>query len=197
MRRHVVGVGLGCILALGMAWWMAPSTQVVVPEVVHAPPVARGVGEPVAGPAPVTTGEAPAMPADYARRVAAVESSCDLQVDRACDGRGCVLLLAAPDLDRPEGWAEMVWRSPRFVASTALRDLGVPPGWMPCGTALGALGADTLTVEQRDGTELWCTGEGPEGQLPAALCEEVALRRYGAGGFDQPGVRRLSFAGGG
>jgi len=132
----------------------------------------------------------------FLQRAAAAEQACGLGAEPVCEGSDCVLLMEAPDLDRLLGWARMAWRSPRFVASAAARDLGVPPPWIPCGAALGALQADTLTVERPGEAELWCTGAGPTGKVPRDLCEAEAQRRFGRGGFTEPGLRRLSFAGG-
>jgi len=200
MGRHEVSAGVvGLGLVGGAALWAAvPSPDVPGPKrpsASTAHPAASVAPPPVAAESSAAPAAAPsvALSRDEARRVAAVEASCDLAPHQACDDRGCVLLLAMPDLDSPLGWAQMIWRSPRFVASTAARDLGVPPGSIPCGTAIAALGADTLAVEQVDGSELWCTGTRPDGTLPTGLCDDEALARYGVRGFSDPGVRRLSF----
>jgi hypothetical protein len=85
-------------------------------------------------------------------------------------------------------------RSPRFVASTALRDLGMPVDFMPCGGAIERLvqGGSVPAVELPDGTEVWCAAESPE---ELALCDEAAVARLGPGafGFSSPDVRRLTF----
>ncbi len=111
-------------------------------------------------------------------------------------------LLQGPDLDRPRGWLQLSLRSPAFVLSTALRDLGVPPTALPCGQAIADLApsGQIAAVELDDGTEIWCVAgdvrddPGREGQ-DRRLCDVVARDTVGAQAarFTEEGLRELSF----
>ena len=100
-----------------------------------------------------------------------VATQCDLQLTLVCGDDACAVMGAAPDLDGPGGWVRMVWNSPRFAASTALRDLGVPATRLPCGDALDGLlaGAPTRQRVAADGGMVWCAG-------PIAVCDAGAAQ---------------------
>lgn len=97
-----------------------------------------------------------------------------------------------PDMDRITGWLGLLAHSPRFVLSTAARDLGLPVSGLPCGVAVD--GRAALALELDDGTEVWCSYDGDEAR-GRALCRALARPRIGAlaARFEQPGLRRLSF----
>ncbi len=145
---------------------------------------------PIAAAAP-----APSRPAAPAPAwMSTVSDACDLPLAKACDGATCVAVATMPDLDSITGWLSIVATSPRFVASTAARDLGVPARGMPCGLAVDGL--EALAVELRDGTEVWCVVDGDE-RAGRALCEALAAPAIGdaAARFHDPALRRLRFSG--
>lgn len=192
-------VGLGAA-RLGTEPAVAPPPP-AVPRPVASPPAPVGpAGSFAEIPEPP---ERPAFQRDYEGRAGAVLAACDLPVLTRCRGTTCVGLLTAPDLDRIEGWLRLGLDSPRFVASTALRDLGVPLGELPCGAAIDRLLADTGArgVELPDGTEVWCTiddSERAQGWRATgdALCSELATERVGeqAARFAEPRLRELDLS---
>ena len=125
-----------------------------------------------------------------------VAETCDLPVQTTCDDRACIAMVVGPDLDSPTGWAELLASSPRFVASTALRDLGIPTSALPCGQAISGLvdGRAIRSVELEDGTEVWCTVQG-DAAVGVRMCSEQAAAAVGlsAARFDDPDLRRLQF----
>ena len=130
---------------------------------------------------------------EWTRQAEEVTRACDLPVETTCEDGACVALLHGPDLDHALGWIGLVLTSPRFVASTLLRDVGVDAETLPCGAAIEdfvAHGDEVPMIELADGTELWCATDGAG---DTALCDRAAAERYGASGFAVPGVRRLSF----
>ncbi len=167
--------------------------------------VARPAPEPRARPAPRPSTTPPPPPpvvveddpheaahAAHRERVQAVRASCGLPARERCRGEVCATLVAAPDLDRIEGWLEIVWQSPAFVATVAFRDLGGPLRAMPCAEAVDALlEGPVRAVELDDGAELWCTGSGAGS--PAGLCNGLAIEAVGPRGarFDQAELREL------
>ncbi len=183
--------GLVGAVAAGMAAWLLwPSTE-VLGVVAEASAPTRAAGAPRAPTGPVESGQgAEVEPAPvvegFARRVEAVAASCGLDAQPVCEGATCVVLLEMPDMESPLGWAEVLWRSPRFVLSTAARDLGLSEDLLPCGVAIDGLSGGATVVESPGGEELWCTGDGPGVE---ALCEQVS----GVEGFAAPDARRLSF----
>lgn len=186
--RPVVLLGVGVLL---LAWWtgleIAPRSSPVTAifeEDQQESPVRASADVP----------EAP-LPTRFEARAADVRDACDLDLDLRCDERACAGVLTAPDLDRLGGWLTFVFASPRFVLSTAARDLGVPPRVLPCGSAVEQLvGTSGVTaVELEDGTEVWCTtsGETAAGQ---ALCDALAAEHGRPEvGFGATGLRRLTF----
>lgn len=119
----------------------------------------------------------------------AVHDACDLDLDTTCDADGCVALIEGPDLDGLAGWLSVIPSRPRFVASVALRDVGVAPAWLPCGDAVARLAPDGVwAAEQADGREVWCAGD-------VARCDAAAAARFGTrpGSFG-PSTRRLRLA---
>lgn len=121
----------------------------------------------------------------------ALHEGCDLPVESICDGNDCVILLHAPDLDGFSGWIDMATESPRFVVTTAARDLGFEPAWTPCGAAIGDIPNEILMIELSSGQQLWCAGTN--GHNWAGVCDAYAMDTYGESGFTRPGVRRLQF----
>lgn len=139
----------------------------------------------------VAVGPAPT----YAARAREVRRACDLDLAIACRGATCVAVTAAPDLDGPWGWAALAVSSPRFVASTALRDLGVPSPGLPCGQAIARFVGDDGVIAATSGTEeVWCGVDG-DAEAGRALCGALARVRHGlpAGGFSNPSLRRRTF----
>jgi hypothetical protein len=123
----------------------------------------------------------------FSENAEAVAISCDLPIASTCEGSACVAFVAGPDLDHLGGWLRVVASRPRFVATVVLRDLGVAPGWTPCGEAVAKLApAGVWAIERADGSELWCAGR-------PADCDTVgaALRGTAEGAF-QASTRRLS-----
>jgi hypothetical protein len=185
------------VCAVGLVWLASP-TERLHRSAVSATP---SVGSAPRGPSPMSLPAPPGAPSEtepvrtaHAERVEAVVTSCGLPVRTWCEGERCVALTIGPDLDRITGWAELVLDSPRFVLSTALRDVGVPTGALPCGGAIAGLvpGGSVPAIELADGTEVWCAAE-PDS---LALCDAAAQAELGpeAVGFTAPDVRRLSFA---
>lgn len=137
----------------------------------------------------------------FTGRAAEVAARCDLPIRTRCDGDACAGLLVAPDLDRLWGWARLVWTSPRFVATTAGRELGVPLAGMPCSGAVEELVSapnahGVLAIEHPDGTEVWCAVSGDPARA-LALCDagmaELAPPPTGTtASFARRGVRELS-----
>lgn len=131
----------------------------------------------------------------FAERAASVRAACDLDLAIACGGSTCVGVTQAPALDGPLAWAALAWASPRFVASAALRDLGVPAPGLPCGAAIEAFAGDgVIAAPLPDGTEAWCAIAG-DPLAGRALCGAVARARYGPPGarLSDPGLRRRTF----
>jgi hypothetical protein len=192
MKRTVAM--LGGAGAAGLLLWAAwPSPPVPV----QPPPGPRRAPALVAGldaPAPTVPGEEGEPTAEVHEEVhealRALATECDLRPDLVCEGPTCVVVMAMPDMESPWGWVQVAARSPRFVASTAARDLGLGPDLLPCAHAIDGLSGGAAVVEQPDGREVWCTGTGPK---VGALCDTVAGQRLGVTGFDAPDVRRLSF----
>lgn len=197
MRR--LALGLGIALGGTAIVWMTGSAEVEDVPVIQLPvaeaPPPRTHRSLLPSRLPEsresTPGERPAQ-REFRAVTAAVAGSCGLVPRVACEGDACVALAEAPDLDRASGWVQMVVAHPRFVASTALRDLGVPAPALPCGDAIGRLARltgspDVGLVERTDGSEVWCAG-------PPAVCDEAAAALgLDAIGFNQPGARRLTF----
>jgi len=186
-----MGVLVGAVAAGMAAWLLWPSTEVqgVVAEASSSTPnagVPLAPGRPVEGEQGVEAEPSAPIVEGFARRVEAVAASCGLDAQPVCEGATCVVLLEMPDMESPLGWAEVLWRSPRFVLSTAARDLGLSEDLMPCGVAIDGLSGGATVVESPGGEELWCTGDGPGME---ALCEQVS----GVEGFAAPDARRLSF----
>ncbi|MBX2800876.1 MAG: hypothetical protein KTR31_24560 [Myxococcales bacterium] len=124
-----------------------------------------------------------------------MRASCGLPVRLTCPD-GCVVVVEGPDLDGPAGWARLLATSPRFVASTALRDLGVPTRSLPCGQAIDALlpSGEVRAVELPTGAEVWCGSPQPWSSQAAAACNAAASERSPrAARFDDPDVRILRF----
>ena len=198
MRRLLAGLGVG--VGLGVAgWWLASEPEVVPIEVVRLSTGARTrtVVLPSAPPPPGVA--VPEVPADgsaaerrFTRVVSDLTQRCGLVPTVVCDGARCVALAEAPDLDAASGWVQMAVQHPRFVASTAMRDLGVPATALPCGDAIAGLShateqEDVALVERADGSEVWCAG-------PTDLCDAAALELgLRAEGFARPDARRLRF----
>jgi hypothetical protein len=194
-----LALGLAIAVAGAAIVWTTQSAEVedvpVVQLPVAEPPPVRRVTRP-SGPLPVPASESPPeerpVQKEFRAVAAAVARSCGLDPRVACEGDACVALAEAPDLDRATGWARMVLAHPRFVASTALRDLGVPATALPCGDAIAQLARltgspDVGLVERTDGSEVWCAG-------PPAVCDAAAAALgLDAIGFDQPDARKLTF----
>lgn len=195
-RRLAGPAALLGVLLVGL-WWTRdpPSVAGAPPEQAPAPSVHRSAPRPSTEPGGTS---AEALPTVFADRADRVRTSCDLALDTRCDDQACAGVLAAPDLDRLDGWLELVFRSPRFVLSTAARDLGVPPDALPCGAAVEALVREggVTAVELPDGTEVWCTVTGSV-DAGRALCDALTADLRGADdpGFRAEGLRRLEFSG--
>jgi hypothetical protein len=194
-RRVLAGAAIAAG-ALALALWLREPAGAGVSPALTLGGLPRPVGS---SPAPVDADGAGASPdavadvaAEWGARAADVARDCDLPVETACEGDACVALLRGPDLDGALGWLTLALSSPRFVASTALRDLGVGAGTLPCGAAIDGLlaGRGVPMIELADGTELWCATDAAG---DTALCDRLARERFGAAGFGRPGVRRLSF----
>ena len=202
LRRLVVAGAAMAVVGFGLKVVWSPD----VPEDVgssSAAAIPRRVAVPLQGDdrreelEALDSTEPTSHPERWRARVDAVTASCGLAIDTVCrDGR-CVAISVGPDLDRLEGWVTLVATSPRFVLSTALRDLGVPGGLMPCGGAIAALtqSGSVPAVELPDGTEVWCAAE-QEDREALALCDVAATERVGAAvaGFQRQDVRRLTFS---
>lgn len=189
------GLALGALALAGWLGWMlrppAGSAPRPGPAVASVPAAVSGVSTAV----PAALSERAPLARVFATRADDVRASCDLPLDVRCDDAACVGVLTAPDLDRIDGWVSLVFRSPRFVLSTAARDLGVPSRMLPCGSAVAALVGDhgVDAVELADGTEIWCTVTGAV-DAGRALCDAVAAERGRADArFGAEGLRRLAF----
>lgn len=136
------------------------------------------------------------MPAPFPDRAQAVADTCGLPVQVRCAGAACAAVLTMPDMDRPTGWLALTLRSPRFVLSTAARDLGVPPVATPCGAAVERLLVDpVVALELADGSEVWCAAARADAES-RALCAALATPMIGARAaafVDEP-LRELSFS---
>lgn len=199
MKKLGVVVGCVALLALlGLAWLPRPqlSTAPAPPSAPHTRRVTQI--HPLHRPAPQA---ATPFEVEFATRSAALTEHCGLAVEQACDGEVCVALTEAPDLDSPLGWAQMLTEQPRFVANTALRDLGMRAGSLPCGAAIDSLtaGFGAAMVERSDGSEVWCAIDSAS-QVPGwqararALCDRTAaVLGWSASGFTDPGARILRF----
>ncbi len=205
--RWIGGIGLTGIAGLGLVLavvaWLAGTSASQAPEVrvvqlderVPLPDddlEPRPRVAPPEGPREPMTADV--VQADEQERFTAsateVARHCGLVPQVACDGPHCVALAEAPDLDAASGWAEMLVSHPRFVVSTALRDLGVPPTALPCGDAIASFdagGQGAALVERPDGSEVWCVG-------PPDVCDAAASTLgLDAHGFGSPDIRRLHF----
>ena len=214
--RWLALIGISSLLGLGALLWSAsgslPPTsppapaQARVPRSPRSPRVPRpsldpGPGTPSAGSEP-SDERTEGWHRSWRARADAVVQRCGLRLVSDCRGPTCVSLLQGPDLDRPRGWLQLSLRSPAFVLSTALRDLGVPPTALPCGQAIADLApsGQIAAVELDDGTEIWCVAgdvrddPGREGQA-RRLCDVVARDTVGAQAarFTEEGLRELSF----
>ncbi|MEZ4321299.1 MAG: hypothetical protein R3F61_27735 [Myxococcota bacterium] len=201
MKRAAV-IGLAGLVLCALLLWRPQSPET---------PESAGPSRRVLRFAPSTVGPEPVAPVEmpsetdfergFAARAGALEDACDLDVHVACGGDLCVALTESPDLDGPLGWAELALSRPRFVASTALRDLGLPAGRIPCGDAIGAVTRDLGAIqrERPDGTEVWCAidsgsraGDWESGAR--ALCDAAARSLdLGVEGFADPRARVLRF----
>ena len=123
----------------------------------------------------------------FAEKAESVAISCDLPIASTCQGSACAAFVEGPDLDHVGGWLRVVASRPRFVATVVLRDLGVAPGWTPCGEAVAKLApAGVWAIERADGSELWCAGRPAE-------CDSLGAGFHGtAEGAFQASTRRLS-----
>lgn len=187
-RRRAIG-GAGLLAALAGAWLARPGRS-DPPPAAPAPAAARVLLPPAserADPEPSPSARPP-----FEARSARVARDCGLPLRIRCGSDGCVSLLVGPDLDRPTGWLSLVAERPAFVASVALRDLGVPGEGLPCGAAIAALGASVRAVELADGTEIWCAADVA---APGPACDAAAEAWFGpeAARFDAPGIRVLRF----
>ena len=176
-------------------WWVWPREVAPLPPPPSAPSVLPVQARVLPAATPPPTPAASAEP-DWTRRAEAVASACDLAVQTRCDGETCAAVVTMPDLDRLTGWLSLSLRSPRFVLSTAARDLGVPIDGMPCGVAVERLvsEAGVRAVELPDGTEVWCTVDG-DPDAGRGLCRALAADRIGgaADRFTGDALRELSF----
>jgi hypothetical protein len=127
-----------------------------------------------------------------------VQDACDLHTQTRCQGQVCAAVAVTPDLDRFGGWLAIATTSPRLVATTVARDLGLPVGALPCGAAVDALiGTGGIrALELPGGTEVWCTVDAPAGTSEAAgreLCADIARSQVGqaADGLTEPDLRQL------
>ncbi len=207
-RRRWLGLGLVMLagsVSLGVAvrWWGQPApapstapTRRVATD--HRPPVD---GSDISG---VDSADAPTdleFIEAFEAQVAALDSHCDLPLHSACADETCVALVVSPDLDQLQGWIRVAIERPRFVASAALRDLGIPADALPCGQAIDAFTStsEVRAVELPDGTELWCVVQRAAGEpwtpQSQASCGALAHSAVGTDrtAFDDPDLRRLQF----
>ncbi len=162
------------------AWWVwrPDDAALPAPEPPDRPDV-HGVSEPVRPPRPDPGGPGGASPFREGAWIGAVDEvgrACDLDLARACDGRGCAALARVPRLDTPWGWVRLGRRSPALVAAVVAGDLGLPDRALPCRASIRALSGTTLARAHGDG-ELWCAVDRPSA---AALCDRLAAEATGA-----------------
>lgn len=195
---------LACGLGLAAGAWFMPEGRVASAPASTAPPRGPAYGATLpADPAPRSHARPEPVRVfrqGYARRTSAVASTCGLALQPTCQGGTCVALLVMPDMDHVGGWVQVGFGSPTFVASTALRDLGVPSRHLPCGRAVEALTArgGIEAVELPDGTEVWCTLDDTDTrpgwrERALALCSALAARQVPGARFEGR-LRPLDFA---
>jgi hypothetical protein len=143
----------------------------------------------------VPPSESHARDASFAAHVTAVGAACGIGAQTVCEPGGCVAVVRSPDLERFQGWVELLGVSPAFVVGTAARDLGLPEVATPCGSAIDALSdqAHVIAVELASGEELWCAVPAVEADQ-LSRCDRAVRSAWGtAGGFANAPVRELSF----